>query len=1662
MTGYFKRIETHYYDFSDFRLKRSNRPAGMLSISIGCRLICLVWLLALTSVCLSVPEHDLSTEKVLYTVGTAHLDTQWRWTIQKTINDYIKNTLDYNFSLFEQYPNYTFSFEGAFRYMLMKEYYPDKYATMADYIAQGRWCVAGTTLENGDMNVVSPESLIRQALIGNNYFEDEFNKRSTDIFLPDCFGFSYTMPTWGAHCGINGFSSQKLSWGGAIAIPFNIGVWKGPDGASIIAALNPGSYTSTISSDLSNDSGWLTTINALGDTYGVYAGYKYFGTGDTGGAPSSGSCSWLEQSIAGSGPITVDSAASDQLYNDITAAQKAALPVYDGELLMRIHGTGCYTSQAAMKRWNRQNELLADSAERVSVVADWLGALDYPRQTLDDAWIRFLWHTFHDDITGTSIPQAYHFSWNDEILSLNQFAAIINSGAAGICQALDTNTLGVPVVVYNPLGFARTDITEATLVYEEDAPSYVQVFDGATEVPSQILSHDSRSITVAFLADVPSVGFKVYDVRSTAQPCGLSTGLSVTNRVLENSLYRVTLNDSGDIASIWDKVNNREFLSAPCRLELLSDYSPSWPAWEIRYEDVQQMPYAYVTGPAQIAISENGPARVALRIKRTYGQDVISTFIQEISLSSGSSGNRITIDNKIDWKTTGTLLKASFPMTAYNSHATYDLGMGTIQRPNNQYSMYEVPAQQWADITHADGSFGVAVLNDSRYGWDKPMDNILRLTLLHTPSVSTSYTDQSTLDIGQHQVAYAIAPHAGNWINGGIPQNAARLNQPLIAFQSQKHIGSLGSVYSFLQVDNPQVFVKAIKKAQRTDEVIIRFQELYGTTASNVQVSVGNGIQSAREVNGCERDLAAATVTGGQLVFSMTKYQPKTFALTLAAPASTAPSAAAASVQIPYDMDVFSWDTNRSDGNFENGLTYPAELIEDTIEVGGIPFQIGSRMNGQMNAISCNGQTISLGSHSYASLYLLAASRNGDSSGTFIVSGQERNLSIQDYHENVVDWGRDGGVPYLKNDTAAWVGTHRHSTGGNLAYEFCMMYAYRIDLPVGANSIVLPDNSSIVIFAMTLATSPSDRVNTACPLYDSLPYIPELAPKPETRTNLALGKTVWADTFISGENPEKAVDGTVWNNSKWCAATAILEPHWLVIDLGQDYDVDTFVIRHAGDGGETSDWNTRDFCIQSSPDGISNWSDLVCVQGNTRNVSRLVIDPVSTRYLRLYVTTPTQNSNTAVRIYEVEVYSPCDGSWLPADVSGPDGVQDCRIDLYDLKELSQDWLVCNEPMDSECLEYWQTLFPEGYFTNPIEDGEPVALPVNDRVAYWRVQEGPGQTHHDLAGTDDAGSLLGTTVPTWASGWFSPHGQDNFSLYFSGAGYVIVNPASGTPLYDVQNAITISVWFKAADWNGNRRILQKGKSDNQYRVLAEWNNLVFHIYNVGRITTTLPSAGVWHHLAAVYDGTSMRLYVDGILKTSLYASGSINRTSDPLYIGTKTPSAPSGDYYKGYLDDIQIYSVALTEQEIRELARQGDNAPPVILGINRREDILTSIMGSSYLDAAVYDVNNDLLTYQWTETSSSPSVSFSPSITSEHPEAVFSQAGVYTVQLAVTDQAGQSASAQTEFNLVEMDCAAVKQMNYRIGGDVNQDCYVSIEDLSAICESWLYCSGQGCP
>lgn len=302
---------------------------------------------------------DLTHGHTLYMVGYTHLDTQWCWDYRQVIEEFIPNTMRGNFALLDNYPHFIFNFSGANRYRMMKEYYPADFQRLKSYVEARRWFPAGSSWEESDTNIPSSESLVRQVLYGNLFFERELGQTSNEFMLPDCFGFPASLPTILAHCGVKGFSTQKLTWGSAVGIPFNVGKWEGPDGNYVLAALNAMSYETKIKADLSCNDKWLSRIDQDGNKYGVYADYSYFGEGDRGGPVPEESVKWLEKSISGYGPLRVISATADQMFNDLSKTETSRLPVYKGDLLLTAHSAGSISSQAYMKRWNRRNEALA-------------------------------------------------------------------------------------------------------------------------------------------------------------------------------------------------------------------------------------------------------------------------------------------------------------------------------------------------------------------------------------------------------------------------------------------------------------------------------------------------------------------------------------------------------------------------------------------------------------------------------------------------------------------------------------------------------------------------------------------------------------------------------------------------------------------------------------------------------------------------------------------------------------------------------------------------------------------------------------------------------------------------------------------------------------------------------------------------------------------------------------------------------------------------------------------------------------------------------------------------------------------------------------------------------------------------------------------------------
>lgn len=1219
----------------------------------------------------------LFSQKKLYLISNSHLDTQWNWTVKKTIDEYIPNTFDGNFALFEKYPGYVFNFEGAIKYKWLKEYYPDKYEKLKTYVSSGQWHISGFSVDANDVNVPSTESLIRNFLLGQDFYKKEFGTTgSRDIMLPDCFGFGYNLPSVATHCGVIGFHSQKLSWGSAYGIPFTFGMWKGVDGSSIPAILKLGKYDeqAEFKKDLTNNQSIIDEINKNGQELGVYVSPRYFGKmGDVGGAPDNDMVSWLQTNISKTdGAVKVISARSDDFFKDLTSTQKAGLPIWDNELLMTRHGSGCYTSQAAIKRWNRKNELLADAAEKSSVLAHWLGGITYDSEKINDAWSRVLWHQFHDDLTGTSIPQAYTFTWNDEIIAQNTLSTILKNAVGAVVRSLDTQTQGVPVVVYNPLSIARTDLVEATLNVSSK-PVSIEVYDSENNlVKCQITKFENSNLSIVFAPTVPSMGFAVFDVRMSETASVSDATFSISAQAIENKSFKLSVNANGDISSILDKRRgNKELLKSPIRLALLNNTSASFPAWEIMYADLTTAPVGYVDENVVVEIEEKGPLRATLKITREKEKSI---FVQYISMYNIDGLERIDVKNEVDWNSQNRLLKAVFPIAAGNDKATYDISLGAIQRSNNTSALHEVIGHQWADVAETTGTAGFSVLNDCKYGWDKPDNNQLRLTLIHTPNAS-GYGYQRYQDLGHHSFTYSIYPHAGTWQQAATPWQAAQLNQPMYAFQSTKHVGTFGKKIALAELNTNQVAIKACKKAEDRDEIIVRVHELLGKSASNVELSFPEQIVSASEVNGVEEVTGAVQVQGNKIIFQINAFQPKSFAVKLAnVPTNTKLTQPVSTpVNLLYNTDVVSSDDNKTDGDFCNtGISYPAELFPANIMVDDVNFVLGSKLNGDNNAVKCTGQKIKLTTTApNQRLYILAAANDqNDCEAEFLINDVPQRLNIQHFTQFVGQLKGEFTNGYFKTEKIALSFSHRHNklTNKNESYQFNYIFKYAVSLPEGEVELTLPVNENVVVFAATIATNPNDDIVSLQEIMD----IPKSdSDNDETAScgkELKIVSAIASGSVNASEAADKAIDNDTF--TKWCDNRS--SSKWLELNLESVSDVCGWSITHAA--SERVEYITKSFRLQKFVN--NEWVDVDVVTDNTSNRTTRQLNSFRGQKLRLLIDQAEANANNAARIYEVKLF----GSPVISNIGNELEANQCSVECFPNPMLDNNLsLICDLP-----------------------------------------------------------------------------------------------------------------------------------------------------------------------------------------------------------------------------------------------------------------------------------------------------------------------------------------------------------------------------------------------
>ncbi|WEK03848.1 MAG: glycoside hydrolase family 38 C-terminal domain-containing protein [Candidatus Devosia phytovorans] len=789
---------------------------------------------------------DTEVQPQITAVGSTHLDVGWLWRVMHT-RDKTGRSFATVLNLMEEYPEFIFMYNQSVLFDFLKKDYPELWDRMIKKIKAGQFEIEGAMWVEPDVNIVSGESLVRQIMRGRRFHLEHFGVDPKTVWLPDTFGYSANLPQVMDKSGLKYFVTSKLSWNDTDRHPYDSFHWKGIDGTVTKAQL--------ITAQKYDSEEIFTTYNgdlSVSETMGAWKRYEpkavhsevvmSYGYGDGGGGPTRGMIERgirMERGIPGAPKVKLEGIVPflDRLGKAMDAPGNR-FPTWNGELYLQYH-RGTLTSVAKNKANNRRAERMLRELEFLGAMALTQTGAAYPSETLAEFWELVLINQFHDILPGTSIPEVYVDSDNEygQIFSTlgSQNGPWHSAAQAFAKPGADQLRL------FNFTGQTRSGLVSVTSDGVQEGTSLAT--NGAVQPLQKLISADGTTSFGAPAADIAPLGWTGGQIVSGAAK--VSSSLSVSEKHLENDKLRITFDKSGEITSILDKTRNRETLAQgekANRLIAYEDKPMEWDAWDIdRYFEEQFWPLA--DGKTSISVVETGPHRAAIRVERKYQA---STVVQVISLEVGA--RQVEFDTFIDWQERRTVLKAQFPFDLNTSEIRSEIQFGHVKRPTHRNTSwdkarFEASMHRWVDLSEAD--FGVALLNDCKYAYDC-LEQSVRLTL-----VRGSTHPDPLADLGEHRLRYALFVHDGVADLAEVHRAAERFNNPVALVGSTRPSGSPASEFrsfSFASADQSNVTLETVKKAEKSDAVVLRIFE-HANIRADATISFGVPVKSVRVVN---------------------------------------------------------------------------------------------------------------------------------------------------------------------------------------------------------------------------------------------------------------------------------------------------------------------------------------------------------------------------------------------------------------------------------------------------------------------------------------------------------------------------------------------------------------------------------------------------------------------------------------------------------------------------------------------------------------------------------------------------------------------------------------------------------------------------------------------
>ncbi len=778
---------------------------------------------------------------VVNALPNSHLDVVWMWTLDETVRKSAR-TLASTLRLLDQYPRYRFLFSQAILMQMVKDHFPRLYERVRNAVRDGRLDYTGAMWVEPDSNLPSGESLVRQLLLGNRFAREEFGRPSRLLYLPDVFGCSGALPQILAKAGVPYFMTVKIHTNEDNRFPYAWFWWEGIDGSRVLTHAPPSPMEKEFSPEM-----LLDVENRYPQHGEVNTTARPWGWGDGGGGPTEESVERIAHArdLAGLPRVQVQNAED---YFDEMAANAESLPVWRGEIYFERH-RGTLTHQAETKRLSRRAELALYEAEILAVLTGHIPAAKFDRW-----WRSLCLQHFHDIVTGNSMTEV-------NVQARHALQRIVAESGSAIDECLAALAgSGDQLLIWNQLSWPRSELVQLP----------AQARDISWQAPDgrMLLTQATGDGTLALARDVPSVGYQRLSAgRSEDEQLASPVHLDGDEMSAANGFIKVRINEMGQLVSLYDLRADREVLSGVAvgnELRLHEDI----PAPRlfgsldgIEINAFYRKKFETLSAD-KVSLVEEGPLRVAWRCTYRFGR---SRLVQQVRVYAHTA--RVDFESWIDWREDERLLRVYFPVDLNSERATFETQFGAVARSTHDntswdQSQFEVPAQKWADLSEE--GYGVALLNDSRYGY-AVKHGVMSLSLLRAPTYPDPVADR-----GEHRLVYSLYPHLGGYEYGGVVREAMSLNVPMRA----RMAGDGPRTHSYLELSGEHVVLSALKPAEDGQGAVLRLYEAHNRRGP---VTVRGAIREAAETTLIEEPLESLPVIDGAFTFEARPYGIHTF-----------------------------------------------------------------------------------------------------------------------------------------------------------------------------------------------------------------------------------------------------------------------------------------------------------------------------------------------------------------------------------------------------------------------------------------------------------------------------------------------------------------------------------------------------------------------------------------------------------------------------------------------------------------------------------------------------------------------------------------------------------------------------------------------------------------